>query len=473
MALILCAYVVGLFGLAIWANRKVQGADDFFVAGRKLSLPVSTATLFGTWFGAGTLLAAADEVRADGLRAVAMEPIGAGLCLVVVGLVFARKLWRAKLLTLGDFYRQRFGPVAEWLFALSAATYLGWIAAQLVGMGGVLHTLFDVPMGTAMVITTIIALAYTLIGGMWSVALTDSVQIALLIGGLVWVLISVLSGMGEGDLTAGLDALQAQAPAGHLIVIPTEKAGELWGWVNLLIVGTLGNIAGNDVMQRVFSARSPEVARGACLIAGVGYLVVGVAPALLGVAAAILMPDVATAVLPALAQKVLDPVSSTLFTLALVSAVLSTLDSALLSASTVVARNLVQPLWPRPLPMLKVTRWACVVMAGLSLALAFAGESAFGLLEGSYALTLAGPFVPLLFGLWWGRGGQLAAVASLILGYGITALELIYPEMQPPIPLPLLALGVSAVVYVTLAWWAGGAGPNPEAGPVDQGPDPA
>lgn len=451
MAIILCVYVAALFGLAIWANRRVEAADDFFVAGRRLSFGVSTATLFGTWFGAGTLLAAADEVRADGLRSVAMEPIGAGLCLVMVGLLFARPLWRAKLLTLGDFYRRRFGKGAEWLFGLSAITYLGWVAAQLVGMAGVLHTLFEVPLDVGILATAAVALGYTLIGGMWSVALTDSVQIGLLIGGILWVLWAVLSTLGGGDVASGLAALQARAPEGHLVVVPTAQPGELWRWVNLLLVGALGNIAGNDVMQRVFSARSPAVAQGACLTAGVGYLVVGAAPALLGVSAAVLLPDVEEAVLPALAQAVLDPVSATLFTLALVSAVLSTLDSAILSASTVVARNLVQPLVARPLNMLSLTRWVCVILTALSVALAFAGESAFSLLEGSYALTLAGPFVPLLFGLWWGRGGQAAAVASLLLGYGITAVEFVMPELETPVPLPLIALGISTLVYVTLA----------------------
>ncbi len=452
LAVALALYILAMFALALRVHGRIHDAADFFVAGRRLSLPFATATLFGTWFGAGTLLASADEVRAEGLRAVAMEPLGAGLCLILAGVFFARPLWEAKLLTLGDFYRDRFGGKAEWLFAISAITYLGWIAAQLVGMAGLLNVLFDVPLWVGLVGTTVVALAYTLLGGMWSVTLTDSVQIAVLLCGLAAVVWSVLSGLGDGSLWAGVDALAARVPAAHLVIIPTEKAGELMGWLNLLLIGSLGNLAGNDLMQRVFSAKSARTAQGACIIAGLGYIVIGVGPATLGLAASVLLPpSVTEAVLPALAQQALGPTTTVLFVLALVSAVLSTLDSAILSAATVTARNFIEPMWRGAPDELTLTRWTCVGFAAAALALAFVGESAYSLLEGSYALTLAGPFVPLVFGLFWRRGGQRSAVASLVLGYGITALEMVWPDLDPPVPMPLLALGISAVTYVALA----------------------
>ncbi|MCA9545244.1 MAG: sodium:solute symporter family protein [Myxococcales bacterium] len=452
LAIALAIYVAAMFALALRVHGQVHDAADFFVAGRRLSLPFATATLFGTWFGAGTLLASADEVAAQGLRAVAMEPLGAGLCLILAGLFVARPLWQAKLLTLGDFYRDRFGGKAEWLFAISAITYLGWIAAQLVGMAGLLNVLFGVPLAAGLVGTAVVALAYTLLGGMWSVTLTDAVQITVLLVGLVAVLWSVLTGMGDGTLAGGAHALAEQVATTKLTLLPTDQLGELVDWLNLLLIGSLGNLAGNDLMQRVFSARSAKVAQGACVIAGVGYIVVGIGPAVLGLAASVLLPpSVTEAVLPALAQKVLSPGMTILFVLALVSAVLSTLDSAILSAATVTARNLIKPMWRGAPDELVLTRWTCVAFTAAALGLAFVGESAYVLLEGSYALSLAGPFVPLVFGLFWRRGTERAAVASLVLGYGITLLEMIFPDLNPPVPMPLIALAVSTVSYVALA----------------------
>jgi len=127
--------VILLFGLAFWVRGRIATSEDYLVAGRRLGVPLAATTLFATWFGAGTLLVATDEVRAEGLRAAALDPIGAGLCLLLAGAFFAAPLWRMKLLTLVDFYRVRFGPRAETLGALLMVPgYFGWIAAQFVAL---------------------------------------------------------------------------------------------------------------------------------------------------------------------------------------------------------------------------------------------------------------------------------------------------------------------------------------------------
>jgi SSS family transporter len=452
LAVSLGIYLLAMFGLAIKVHGNVQSAEDFLIAGRRLSFPLATATLFGTWFGAGTLLASTDEVRAVGLRAVAMEPLGAGICLILAGLFFAKRLWNAKLITLADFYRERFGRKAELGFSLALYTYFGWIAAQLVGLAGLFHVFFGLPMWVGVVVCSAVALGYTLLGGMWSVTLTDSVQITILIVGLAMVVFSLFSDVGHGDVLGGMDEVFNKVPVGHLTLIPTEKLSELMNWLNLLVIGSLGNLAGADLFQRVFSSRSAGVAKAACITAGAAYLIVGVAPALLGLAAKVLLPDgIEHSVLPALAKKVLSPGMTVVFTLALVSAVLSTLDSAILSAASVAANNVLRPIMPERFSTLKMVQWCCVGVAGISTLFALFGESAFELLAGSYALNLAGPFVPLVLGMFWRRGDERAAMASFVLGYGITALEMIVPELDPPVPMPLLALAASTVAYVTLA----------------------
>lgn len=451
-------YLAVMLGIALWTREKVHSTEDFLVAGRRLPLSMAWATLFATWFGAGTLLASADEVSQQGLRAVALEPLGAGICLILAGLFFARPLWEAKLLTLADYYKLRFGRRAELLFSLNAVTYFGWIAAQLVGMAGIFQVFFGWPLLLGVVVTAVVAVSYTLLGGMWSVTLTDALQIGVLLVGLAVICWRVLSGQGDGDLVQGVAWLTASVKPGHLVLVPSETLPQLMKWVNLLIIGSLGNLAGSDLMQRVFASKTPQVARNACLLAGVLYIIVGVAPATLGLVASVLLPsEVTEAVLPALAQKVLTPGLTVVFVLALASAVFSTIDSAILTASSVLAHNVLRAFVPERINTLTLTRICVIGVTLLSVTLALAGSSAYELLEGSYALSLAGPFVPLVLGLFWKRGGQRAAVTSLILGYTISVMELIWPELsdKAPIPLPLLALTLSALAYVAVALWGG------------------
>ncbi len=458
LAIALAVYLAIMFGISLAVRDKIHDPEDFIVAGRRLNLPLAWASLFATWFGAGSLLASADEVRVEGLRAVAMEPLGAGACLILAGIFFARPMWEAKLLTLADYYRQRFGRRAEIWFAVGTITYFGWIAAQLVGMAGILTVFFDWPAWAGILACAAVALAYTLIGGMWSVTLTDAAQLTILIIGLVAVVINVLGGLGgDAGVLHGLTVLADRVTPERLVLVPGERQGELFQWINLLVIGSLGNLAGADLMQRVFSCRSARTAQYACIMAGTAYIVVGVAPALLGLAASVLLPeDVTQTVLPMLAKQVLGPGLVVLFVLALMSAVLSTLDSAMLTAASVFSLNVLRPhISEERMSTMVLTRWCVVATTVISVAFAFGGESAFSLLEGSYALTLAGPFVALAFGVYWKRGGERAAVASLVLGYAITAAEMFIPDLEDwvglGVPIPLLALAVSVAAYVTIA----------------------
>jgi Na+/proline symporter len=124
-------YVVLMFVLSYVASRRVANIEDYVVAGRRLPLMLAVPTLLATWFCGGTLLTVTDEVRARGLSAAGLDPLGAGVCLILAGLFFAAPLWRMKLLTLPDFFRRQFGTRAEVISAcLMIPTYFGWIAVR-------------------------------------------------------------------------------------------------------------------------------------------------------------------------------------------------------------------------------------------------------------------------------------------------------------------------------------------------------
>lgn len=319
----LILFIVSMFAIGIWARRRIHSAEDYLVAGRKLPLSLAWATLFATWFGAGTVLTATDEVRAEGLRAAALEPIGAGLCLVVAGLFFARRLWAMKLLTLPDFYARRFGPRTEIIASLIMIPgYFGWIAAQFVALAGVLEMFFGIPLVHGIWLVALVGTGYTLLGGMWSVTLTDAVQLAILLIGLIVLGLSALTELGGvGGIVAGWVRLTQETPAEKLVLIPTESAAALIGWLSVLCVGMLGNLPGQDLSQRIFAARSAGVAVWACVLAGVLYVVLGMVPVLSGLAGDLLSSGGELgATLPLLATTLLSPAMGIIFVLALTSA---------------------------------------------------------------------------------------------------------------------------------------------------------
>jgi solute:Na+ symporter, SSS family len=418
LAAVLVAFVALMFGIAVWARGRIATVEDYLVAGRRLSWPLATATLFATWFGAGTLMTATDEVRAEGLRAAALEPIGPGLCLVIAGLFFASRLWRMKLTTLPDFYRRRFGPRAEVVSSLIMIPgYFGWIAAQFVALAGILDVFWHIPMHHGIWLVAAVGTGYTLLGGMWSVTLTDAAQLVLLLAGIVVLAVTVLvelAGPGNG-LGAGLAAFADTVPAEDLVLIPKETAAALVAWLSVLAIGALGNIPGQDLAQRIFAARSARVAASACLAAGVLYIVFGMVPVATGLAADSLGVGGGQATLAVLATALMSPAVGIVFVLAIVSAVMSTIDSAILAPSSVLSQNLLAKLRPDA-SRIALARGSVAAVAACSVAFAYVGQSAYELLETAYAVGMVGLFVPLAVGLASARGSEGAAIAAMCAG---------------------------------------------------------
>lgn len=423
---LLVVYVCAMFAIAFWAKGRIHSQEDYLVAGRRLPFSLACATLFATWFGAGTLLTATDEVRAEGLRSAALEPIGAGLCLVVAGLFYARRLWALKILTLPDFYGRRFGTRAEIVASLIMVPgYFGWIAAQFVALAGLLELYWGIPPAAGILLVAAVGTGYTLIGGMWSVTLTDAAQLVILLLGLVALAFSVLLTLGDGGgILAGFERLMAETPADRRVLIPTENLSELVGWLSVIVIAMLGNIPGQDLAQRIFASKSARVAAQACLVGGVLYIVFGMAPVLSGLATDLIGgAEEESATVALLASLLLSPWLGMLFVLALTSAVLSTIDSAILAPGSVLANNIFRRLWPR-VPPLTLARYGVLLVAVASLGFAYLGENAYALLETAYAIGLVGLFVPLTLGLMSRRGHARAAFASMITGTTIWLVHL-------------------------------------------------
>jgi Na+/proline symporter len=348
-----------------------------------------------------------------------LDPLGAGVCLIIAALLVAGPMWRMKLLTVPDFFCRRYGASAELVSSLILVpSYFGWIAAQFTALAEVLNLFFDIPMGWGIVLVAVVGTGYTLMGGMWSVTLTDAVQITLVLVGLIVLLWVVLWELGQGDAIAGWARIGAETQADRLRLLPSNGGIAVLAWLGVFAIGAFGNLPGQDLMQRVFACNSERTARLACLIAGGAYLLFGAIPLVLALASNLLFPaEMEAKILPTLAHAFLHPVVTVVFVVALLSAILSTIDSAILSPASVLAQNV----FPRfgKVDTLRSNRIAVFLVATCSVMLAFAGESAYELLEEAYLLTMVGLFVPLMLGLYTLPKNRLAGVACMLSGMGV------------------------------------------------------
>ena len=448
LAVTIGIYLILIFALALMARRRVKTEEDYLVAGRRLPLPLATATLLATWFGAGTLLTATDEIRAEGLRVTALEPYGAGLCLILAGLFFAKPLWEMKLCTVSDLYRNKFGTKVETLSVLiTVPGYIGWIAVQLVALAGIAQLFFEIPPSVSIPVIALITTVYTLIGGMWSVTITDAVQMALIIPGLFVLGHAVLAGSGDGGLVEGFRQIRQSVDPEDLVLIPRDTMRELVGWVSVLAVSALGNLPGQDLFQRVFASKSARVARNACLISGALYIVLGTIPALLGVAAKVILPEeTLESVLLVLAVRFLSPAMTVILTISLVSVILSTVDSAILAPAATLARNGLRRYVPDRISSLTLSRFSVVLIGVSSTVVALWGENAYSLLEESYALGLVGLFVPFFAGVFLRARDEGSAMLAMGTGMLIWTIQFF---VETDLPIDLIAVLAGFAVYFT------------------------
>lgn len=382
------------------------------MAGRSLGYGLAVFTIFATWFGAETVVGAAGAIYEHGLSGGSADPFGYGLCILVMGAFFAVPLWRRKLTTFADLFRQRYSVGVERLAVLlMVPTSLLWAAAQIRAFGQVLSASSGFEVDLMITIAAGVVIVYTMSGGLLADVITDFIQGIALIIGLVVLLVAVMS-------HGGMEAVRAIEP-GQLALfgggeVPLFEIVESWA------IPVFGSVVAAELVARVIATRSETVARRACFLAGGLYLVVGLIPVVLGLIGTRMLPGLehGEQVLSLLALEHLPPVLYALFAGALLSAILSTVDSALLVSASLVSHNVIVPLRPdiTEAGKIHVARGGVVVFGVLAYVFALQAEGVYDLVQQASAFGSAGIFTVVCFGLFTRFGGPAAAVASLLVG---------------------------------------------------------
>ncbi len=427
-------YLLGTLAIGVWAGTRIKNTADFAIAGRRLPLIMVVTTTFATWFGAETVMGIPAKFVQGGLNAIVEDPFGAGMCLVLVGLFFAARLYRYNLLTIGDFYRQRYGKGIEVFCSLAILlSYLGWVAAQITALGLVFNVLTGGAMSdtTGMIVGTLAVLIYVVVGGFLAVAWTDFIQMIVLVVGM-----SVIA-VFAADLAGGADKVLALAASKDLWnFLPPPDFKDIVFFIAAGMTMMFGSIPQQDVFQRVMSAKDAQTARRGAVIGGLSYILFAFVPMFIVLSAVVVMGQQALdmaqndyqRLLPTFVLTQMPLLMQILFFGALLSAIKSTSSATLLAPSTSFVENILKNLRPgmTDREQLRAMRWTIVVFSGLVLAYAIKmqGTSIYELVSSAYQVTLVGAFVPLVFGLYWKRATTQGAIFSVAAGIAVWVLHM-------------------------------------------------
>jgi Na+/proline symporter len=464
-------YLTVSIGIGLYAATRVHTAKDFAVAGRHLPLPVVTATVFATWFGAEAVFGVSATFVKEGLRGVVADPFGASMCLIIAGFFFAHKLYKLNILTLGDYFRLRYNRTVEVLTTICiVAAYLGWVAAQIKALGLIFSVITDgaISETAGMFLGTAIVLTYTTLGGMLSVAILDFVQMGVIMGGMLFIAWFI-----SGNTGGVMPVIEHAAAAGKFEFFPEADP---WKWLTFLgawITMMLGSVPQQDVFQRITSARTAKIAIWGSVIGAITYFCFCFVPMFIAYSATLIDPATFNEMVQTDHQRVLPTLVLTrtplfaqvIFFGAVLAAIMSCSSATLLAPSVAFSENILRGFFPGMgdhafLRLMRITIvcFACIVL-GFAL---WSNASIFKMVENAYKVTLAGAFVPLFAGAFWKRATTQGALAAIFGGLASWILVEVLVGEESLVPPQLIGLGVSMLGMAAgslLPQWVGHATP--------------
>lgn len=437
-------YVAAMLALGWYGMRRAKTREDYLVAGRNLGPGFYLGTMAATVLGGASTIGTVRLGYVHGLSGFWLCA-ALGLGIIGISLFLAKPLLKLKIYTVTQVLERRYNPTARHASAAIMLVYALMIGAtSTIAIGSVMQVLFGIPFWVSILVGGGIVVAYSTIGGMWSLTLTDIVQFLIMTVGLVFILLP----LSIGD-AGGWDALVAKLPASYFSLTAI-------GWDTILtyfLIYFFGIFIGQDIWQRVFTARSAKVAKLAGSAAGLYCMLYGLAAALIGMAAKVLLPELDNVnnAFASIVQVSLPDGIRGLVIAAALAALMSTASAGLLAASTTAA----QDLWPlfngrQGEDGSAHENRVFTLLLGLAvLAIALVVSDVISALTLAYNLLVGGMLVPLLGAIYWKRASTPAAIASMLLGSLTAALFMYRDGLDANTPI-YYSLAVSALSFFLL-----------------------
>ncbi|MER7793714.1 sodium:solute symporter [Streptomyces sp. NPDC097640] len=480
---VMIGYLLGIVGVGWWGKRRAASKSDFLVAGRRLGPLMYTGTMAAVVLGGASTIGGVRLGYTYGISGAWMV-IAIGIGLLALSIAFSARIARLRVYTVAEMLSLRYGDAASIISGVVMWVYTLMLAVtSTIAYASVFDVLFDVPRWAAVVIGGSIVVGYSALGGMWSITLTDMVQFVVKSIGVLLLLlpIAVVKAGGFAEMADKL-------PSGYLS--PMSIGGETI--FTYVLIYTFGMLIGQDIWQRVFTARSDKVASYGGTVAGVYCLFYAAAGAVIGMATKAIYPNLASAdsAFATIVKQALPTGVRGLVLAAALSAMMSTASGALIASATVANNDIggrLRSLMRRSAPKavaddhdeVRSNRLAIVILGVISIAIACALDDVIAALTVAYNLLVGGLLVPILGALIWRRGNFQGALAAM-LGGGLTVIVMMMTKgvlANEPI---YYGLAVSLVAYtavslltkatdgsVLASWHRRLAGESPEAAASD------
>ncbi|MFK3771286.1 sodium:solute symporter [Pseudomonas sp. NPDC089406] len=443
--IVVLIYAAGMLALGWYGMRRAKTHEDYLVAGRNLGPTLYMGTMATTVLGGASTVG---TVRLGYVHGISGFWLCAalGLGIIALNLFLAKPLLRLKIFTVTQVLERRYNPMARQASAAIMLAYALMIGVtSTLAMGTVLQVLLDVPFWMALLFGGGVVVVYSTIGGMWSLTLTDIVQFVIKTVGLMFILLPVCL-----YKAGGWDALVTKLPA----------ASFSWttiGWdtiITYFLIYFFGILIGQDIWQRVFTARDEKVCQRAGTTAGVYCVLYGLACAMIGMAAHVLMPDLANpnnAFAEMIKGQLPEGIRGLLMAAAL-AAMMSTASAGLLAASTTLTEDLLPKLRGGKQSSLGINRLFTLLTGLVVLGIALAVNDVISALTLAYNLLVGGMLVPLIGAIFWKRATTAGAIASMSLGFATALLFMFKDGLDANTPIYYsLAIGLVSFVVVSLA----------------------
>jgi len=433
--------------VGIYASSKTSTMTQFVVAGRGLPVWLCSTTIVATWYGGGSLLGSAGAAYDGGFLGVIYDPFGATLSLLLLGMFFVRLFRRLKILTVADFMEQRYGRFAAVFFTVSVIfSNIAWVGSMLVAFAVIFESMTGTPMLVGILSGALVIFIYTAIGGMWAVVLTDFIQMMVIMVGVVILFVVVLIDVG------GFGAILPKLHPDTFRLLPVESTPEVWlEYARAWAILGLADLSSQSLIQRALASRSERTAQNSFYLAGFGYFLFGMMPVMLGIIAGVTLPALAEseAVIPTLAIEHLHPVMVAVFVGAMLSAIMSSADSALLAISSLVANNLLPIVKPDASDKLRllVARLSIPAFGSVAIYVALEIRTVYSLMIDANILVLATVIVPFVAGVWWRKANRTGALAAMAAGFVVWILTLL---TLPNLPADFIGLGACLVTLLVV-----------------------
>jgi SSS family transporter len=441
-------YILLQLFVGVYFSKRITSESDYLLAGRSLGAGMASLSVFATWFGAETCIGAAGSVYEKGLSGATIDPFGYTLCLMIMGLLFAVHLWRRNLTTLADLFQQRYSSgIQNLAVLLIAPTSVMWAAAQIRAFGQVLSASSGFQVELAISVAAVVVVIYTMYGGLLADVVTDAVQGVALIIGLLMLLVLLL------DAGGGVASTLSRIEPERLVFFGANEKS-LAEIIEHWLIPICGSVLSQELVARVLASRSPQIARQACLQGGALYLLVGLIPVFIGLIGVQWLPNLQDPeqILPSLAKNHLNTLLYIIFAGALISAILSTVDSALLAASALLSHNLIIPALPdiNEKHKVKLSRLMVMICGIVAFVMALHADRVYTLVEEASAFGSSGVFTVVVFGLFTRFGGVLSAGATLAAGMVSWIMGHHLFQLATPY---LISLAIALSTYVLVAFW--------------------